>query len=258
MLRRLVALLAAASLLAATGCGSASEAAPGKSGLSGTLTVSAAASLTETFTALGDSFMADNPGVDLKFNFGASSALAQQITDQAPVDVFASADEKTMKTVSDASDSPLDPEVFVTNVLVIAVPKGNRAGVTDLRDFADEQKKIALCAAEVPCGAAAQTVLDRAGVTPQPDTLEKDVKAALAKVKLNEVDAALVYRTDALAAKDSVDMLEFPQSSAAVNKYPIAALPESQNPDAAKAFVEYIMSPAAREVFDDAGFQPPS
>ena len=87
------------------------------------------------------------------------------------------------------------------NTLEIAVPKGNPAKITGLPDFADKDKKIALCAVQVPCGAAAEKVFKAAGITPQPDSLEQDVKAALTKVGLGEVDAALVYKTDVLVGQ---------------------------------------------------------
>ena len=134
--------------------------------------------------------------------------------------------------------------VFVRNRLEIAVPAGNPGGVTGLADFANPDLTIALCAEEVPCGAAAIKAFAAAGITPAPDTLEQDVKATLTKVELGEVDAALVYRTDVIVAGDAVEGIEFPEAGEAINDYPIVALKDSANIDAARAFVAYVLSEA--------------
>src|SRR6185312_16660742 len=156
-------------------------------------------------------------GVTVTLNLAGSSALANQINQGAPADVFASAAEKNMATVTEAGNAEGTPSVFARNQLVIAVPGGNPRGVTGLADLARPGVKVALCADQVPCGAAARTALTAAGVALTPVTLEQDVKGALAKVKLGEVDAALVYRTDARAASADVAGVEFPESARAVN-----------------------------------------
>ncbi|MEE6258905.1 molybdate ABC transporter substrate-binding protein [Plantactinospora sonchi] len=233
--------------------------APGGSGstVTGPVTVFAAASLTETFTQLGKDFEAASPGVRVTFSFAGSSALATQINQGAPADVFASAAPANMRTVTDAGNGDGTPATLVRNQLVIAVPKGNPAGVTGLADLTRPDVKAALCAEQVPCGAAAKQALDTAGVKLTPVTLEQDVKAALAKVKLGEVDAALVYRTDARAAAADVDGIEFPESAGAVNDYPIVVLKDAPNRPAARAFVAYVLSDTARGVLTAAGFQAP-
>ena len=134
-----------------------------------------------------------------------------------------------MKTVTDAGNAEGTPVVFVKNQLVIAVPKGNPKGIAGLSDLTKPGLKVALCAEQVPCGAAAKKALDAANVTLTPVTLEQDVKAALAKVKLGEVDAALVYRTDAKSAASDVDGIEFPESAGAINDYPIVVLKNAPN-----------------------------
>lgn len=228
--------------------------------VAGDVTVFAAASLTDTFTQLGEEFMSANPDVSVVFNFAGSSALATQINEGAPADVFAAASPATMQTVVDAGGAGGaggEPTVFVTNTLQIAVPPDNPGAVTGLVDFTDEAKVIALCAVEVPCGAAAETVFAAAGLTPAPDTLEQDVRAALSKVELGEVDAALVYRTDVVAAGDAVTGIDFPESAEAVNDYPIAVLTEAPTPDAAQAFVDYVVSEEGQQVLTDAGFGTP-
>jgi molybdate transport system substrate-binding protein len=126
-----------------------------------------------------------------------------------------------------------------------------------LEDFADERKRIALCAPQVPCGAAATKVFTVAKIVPKPDTLEQDVKAAVQKVASDEVDAALVYKTDVLAAGDQVDGIEFPEAQEATNTYPIATLTNSKNPALAKAFVDYVLSSDGQAVLAEAGFAKP-
>lgn len=233
-------------------CGSETPPAGGGTA-GGAVTVLAAASLTETFTRIGEDFESANPGRTVTFSFGGSSGLATQITSGAPADVFAAASPATMKTVTDAGDATGTPAIFVRNQLVIAVPKGNPQGITGLAALSRPGVKVALCAEQVPCGAAAE----QAGVDLTPVTLEQDVKAALAKVKLGEVDAALVYRTDARSAAAEVDAVEFPESAGAINDYPIVALSDAPNPAGAAAFVAFVQSGPARQVLTDAGFQTP-
>ena len=249
-----------AALLAACGGssgGTAAGAGSTGSALRGTVTVLAASSLTGAFTALGKTFEAAHPGTRVQFSFAASSELATQITGGAPADVFASASPATMKQVSDDGDTTGRPAVFVRNTLEIAVPAGNPARVSGLADFADKGLTIALCAPEVPCGAAAATVFRLAGITPQPDTLESDVKATLAKVTLGEVDAALVYRTDVEAAGSKVQGLDFPEAAQAVNDYPIVVLKNAPNPRGAAAFVALVESARGQKALSAAGFELP-
>jgi molybdate transport system substrate-binding protein len=222
-----------------------------------TITVLAAASLTESFTTIGKDFEAAHPGTTVTFSFGGSAQLATQITAGAPADVFAAASPATMKTVSDAGDAAGQPQVFASNQLVIAVAKGNPEAVGTLADLTRPGLKVALCAEQVPCGAAARKALDAAGTTLTPVTLEQDVKAALAKVKLGEVDAALVYRTDARAAAADVEGIEFPESAGAINDYPIVALNDAPNAAGANAFVTYVLGDHAGAVLTAAGFQKP-
>ncbi|MGY1623665.1 molybdate ABC transporter substrate-binding protein [Geodermatophilus sp. SYSU D00965] len=259
---RVPVVLTLAATLVLSACGGSDDgvAAPVPAtddGLSGTLTVFAAASLTDVFTELGDRLEQDAPDLDVQFNFAGSSALATQLTQGAPADVFASADETQMQVVTDAGLQAADPTVFTSNVLQIAVPAGNPAGVTGLADFGREDLTLAICAPEVPCGAAAEDVLAAAGVTAVPDTLEEDVRAALTKVELGEVDAALVYTTDVTAAGDAVEGLDFPEAEDAVNDYPIVTLADAPNPAAAAAFVDLVQSGEGQQALADAGFRTP-
>lgn len=223
----------------------------------GDITVFAAASLTDTFTELGEEFEAAHPGASVTFSFAGSSALAQQIRSGAPADVFASASPATMALVTDEGLTDGEPVVFVTNRLQIAVPAGNPGGVTGLEDLTDEDLTIALCAEEVPCGAASVTVFEAAGLIPAPDTYEEDVRATLTKVRLDEVDVALVYQTDVLAAGDEVEGIDFPESVEAVNDYPIAALTEAPNAEGGEAFIDFVLSEEGQQVLGAAGFGSP-
>ncbi|WP_207232660.1 molybdate ABC transporter substrate-binding protein [Micromonospora kangleipakensis] len=245
----------AALTLGLAGCGGGGAPA-GKAG-GGRVTVFAAASLTETFTRLGRDFEAAHPGTTVTFNFAGSSALANQITQGAPADVFAAASPATMRTVTDAGEAAESPVTLARNQLVIAVPRGNPRGISGLADLTRPGVKVAQCAEQVPCGAAARTALGAAGARFTPATLEQDVKSALAKLKLGEVDAALVYRTDARAAGSDVDAVEFAESARAINDYPIVVLKRAGDPAAARAFVDHVRSDAGRAVLTAAGFQPP-
>lgn len=253
-------MVGAAVVVTLAGCGgeqqpaSAPEPTTGdSSGVSGQITVFAAASLTEAFTEIGQAFEQANPDADVQFNFAASSTLAQQINQGAPADVFASASPKQMQDVADAGAAG-DPTVFVANLLQIAVPAGNPAGVTDLAAFGKPELAIALCAEQVPCGSAARRAFEAAGITPQPDTLEQDVKAVLTKVMLGEADAGLVYRTDVASSGGDVEGIDFPEAEQAVNEYPIAALTEAPNPAGAQAFVDYVLSEEGLTVLQEFGF----
>jgi molybdate transport system substrate-binding protein len=254
------------ALVGLAGCGDnadtpANTAQPTSSGtastVKGTVTVFAAASLTESFNQIGKDFEAANPGAKVTFNYAGSSALATQINNGAPADVFASAAPANMKTVTDAGNGSGSPTTFVKNQLVIAVPKGNPKGVKGLSDLTKPGVKVALCAEQVPCGAAAKKALDAAGVKLTPVTLEQDVKGALSKVKLGEVDAALVYRTDAKASAADVEGVEFPESAGAINDYPIIVLKNAPNAAGAQAFVAWVLSDKGKTVLANAGFQAP-
>jgi molybdate transport system substrate-binding protein len=260
--KRLVWLALATALgFLITACGAQPQApAPSPSSEStssgGAITVLAAASLTGAFSQIGKDFEAKNAGSNVTFSFGSSATLATQIVQGAPADVFAAASPATMKTVT-AAGAANTPADFISNTLEIAVPRGNPHKITGLQDFGDESRRIALCAPQVPCGAASVKVFAEAKIVPKPDTLEQDVKATLQKVASNEVDAALVYKTDVIAAGDEVDGIEFPEAQLAINAYPIATLKDSKNPALAQAFVDYVLSSKGQRVLAKAGFANP-
>ncbi len=262
---RLATVAAVASLALAAACGSdgstsagsgSSPAAPGSGAASGTVTVFAAASLTESFTSLGRQFEAAHPGTTVTFNFGASSSLAENINQGAPADVFAAASPKNMQQVVDA-DGASDSKTFARNVMQIAVPPDNPAGVREVTDLARSNVKVALCQPQVPCGAVAQQVFENVNITVKPVTQGADVKAVLTTVQLGEVDAGMVYRTDVRAAGTKVKGIEIPADQNASTSYPIAALTEAPNPAGAAAFVDYVLSPDGEKVLEQAGFAAP-
>jgi molybdate transport system substrate-binding protein len=248
-------LAAAAGVLLLAGC-SAGPSEPPSDPVRGTVTVLAAASLSGPLDQVAADFERAHPDVDVVISYGGSSALAEQIVSGAPADLFFSANESTMATVSEAGLT-VDPQVLLTNVLEIAVPAGNPGGVTGLADFADPELVLALCDPAVPCGSAAEKLFEATGITPQVDTLEEDVKAALTKVRLGEADAALVYVTDVIAAGDDVEGIAVPEAFEVVNRYPIALLTDAPNPVAAQALLDFVRSAAGRKVFTDAGFGTP-
>ncbi|MGW1270110.1 molybdate ABC transporter substrate-binding protein [Streptomyces sp. NPDC002491] len=225
--------------------------------LSGTVTVFAAASLKESFTALGKAFEEAHPGAKVTFNFGGSDTLAASITGGAPADVFASASPKTMKIVTDAGGASGTPATFVRNQLEIATLPGNPDKVASLKDLTKSGLKVVLCDKTVPCGAAAQKALDASELKLTPVSYEEDVKAALNKVVLKEADAAVVYKTDVKAAGDKVEGVDFPESAGAVNDYPITLLKDSENTDTAKAFIALVQSAEGQKVLTEAGFLKP-
>ncbi|MBL1109925.1 molybdate ABC transporter substrate-binding protein [Streptomyces sp. 5-8] len=256
----------AAALMALSACSSSSDSkdASGSSDtssaspkVSGDITVFAAASLKESFTALGKEFEQEHPGTKVNFNFGGSDTLAASITGGAPADVFAAASPKTMKIVTDKGDAAGTPATFVRNQLEIATLPGNPDKVSSLKDLTKSGLKVVLCDKTVPCGAAAQKTLDAGKVELTPASYEQDVKSALTKVELKEADAAVVYKTDVKAAGGKVEGVEFPESAEAINDYPIVLLKDAPNAEAAKAFIALVQSAEGQKVLSGAGFLKP-
>jgi molybdate transport system substrate-binding protein len=256
----LVAVVATAALLLA-GCSTAASGTPTPSKtadpLKGTVTVLAAASLTEVYGQLATQFEKLHPNVTVTLSFGGSSALATQIVQGAPADLFATANEATMKTVTDANLTAETPVVYATNVLTLIVPPSNPAKVTTIADLANPAVKVALCDKTVPCGSAAIALLAAEKLNVTPVTLEQDVKSVLTKVELDEVDAGLVYVTDAATAGSKVKQIPVADAANIVNRYPIALLKNSTNPAAATAFEKYILSSTGLEALKKAGFGTP-
>lgn len=274
------AVLLGAALLAAlllVGCttgpaGSADPAHPGNddagaetsaTGLSGEVTVFAAASLRTAFDDIAELFEQQHPGVEVKpIVYDGSSTLVTQLQEGARADVLATADEQSMELVVDDGLAS-GPEIFATNTLVVVTPADNPGDVTSLGDLADVV--TVLCAPEVPCGKASATLLDAAGVTVKPASLEQNVTAVLRKVAAGEADAGLVYATDAPpsdappsdAPCDAADVCSFrPEGwERAVNRYPVVALDDAS--EAGVAFAEFMRGPEAQRVLDRLGFGAP-
>ncbi|NJQ01121.1 molybdate ABC transporter substrate-binding protein [Streptomyces zingiberis] len=258
------AVLLALSACSSSGSGSSAErgdsagkAGSAAEGPAGEVTVFAAASLKESFTALGEEFESRHPGTKVTFSFGGSDSLAAGITGGAPADVFAAASPTTMKIVADAGGTAGTPVTFARNELRMATLPGNPRKLSSLKDLTRPGLKVVLCDEAVPCGAAARKALDAGGVDLTPVSYEQDVKAALNKVVLKEADAALVYRTDVRAAGDTVTGVAFPESAEAVGDYPIALLEDAGNAEGGKAFIALVRSAEGRKVLGGAGFLKP-
>ncbi len=221
-----------------------------------TLTVFAAASLTEVFTQIADEFEASHPGVEVTLSFAGSSTLAQQVIEGAPADVLATANEATMAQVSDVME--IEPLIFASNTLTIAVPEGNPAGITGITDLTREDVRLVVCAPQVPCGTATETVERATRVALSPVSEESNVTDVLGKVASGEADAGIVYVTD-IARADGVAQVDLEGSDVAVNLYPIAALPRDGDAPTmlADEFVAAVLSDASREILESAGFTTP-
>jgi molybdate transport system substrate-binding protein len=257
--RRITVMAAVLAAVAAAGCsssGSGSSSGGSASPSGGTITVFAAASLTESFTQIGKQFEAAHPGDTVKFSFGPSSGLAEQITSGAPADVFASAAPANMDQVVSAGDAS-GPQNFAKNVMEVATPPDNPGNVESVKDLADDSVKVALCQPQVPCGVVAAEVFKNAGITVKPVTLQPDVKSVLTQVETGNVDAGMVYVTDVQAAGSKVKGVKIPDSDNASTLYPIATISSSKHKSEAQAFMNYVLSSAGQQVLAAAGFEKP-
>ena len=225
--------------------------------ISGEVIVFAAASLTDVFADLGATFERTHPGATVVFNFGPSSGLAASITEGAPADVFAAADERAMDRVADAGELDGLPVTFARNRMAMAVPPGNPGEVDGLEDLADPERLVGLCAENVPCGHLGRMVLADAGVRAQVDTEEPDVRALLTKIEAGDLDVGLVYRTDVQAAGTRVEGIAIADDDNASTSYPVAVPAGSENPGAAAAFVDLVTSAEGRRVLRRHGFGAP-
>ncbi|MFF0989796.1 molybdate ABC transporter substrate-binding protein [Kocuria nitroreducens] len=247
---------ASAVLLAALGLGAAGCGAGGGAPAT-VLDVHAAASLTDVFTELAGQFEAQHPGVEVSLSFAGSSTLVQQLTEGAPADVLATADERSMAGAVDADLVDGEPEVFATNVLTVVAPAGNPAGVGSFRDLADPGVQVVVCAPQVPCGAATERIEEAAGVRLSPVSEEGSVTDVLGKVTSGQADAGLVYTTDARSAGDAVEVVGIPQAPRAVNRLSVAALADADETETARQFTELVAGERGREVLAGAGFGAP-
>lgn len=231
-----------------------------------TLTVFAAASLTNAFGEMGKLFEAAHPGVKVKFNFGGSQALRTQIEQGAAADVFASANTKEMDALEKGNFVRSgSPQTFLANRLVVVLPANNPGKLSELADLAKPGVKVVLGAKEVPVGNYALQVLDKLDkslgngykdkVLANVVSYENDVKQVVAKVQLGEADAGIVYASDVIATP-GIMQIAIPSESNAVANYPIAALLQSKNPELAQAFVDYVLSDEGQSILQKWGFLP--
>lgn len=259
--RKVLGVVTAMCLLASacsSGGGAAANARP-RSGsaaaASGSITVLAAASLTDTFRVMKARFEATHPGARITYSFGPSSDLATQITEGNPADVFASASVRTMDQVDRAGDAGTVGD-FASNTMEIATPPGNPKHIASVQDLATKGVQVALCDFAVPCGVVAKQVFDNAHVTIDPVARQQDVKSTIALVESGEVDAGIVYVTDVAAAGDKVVGVAIPAAVNARTTYPIAVLNGARNADLARAFVDYVLSTDGQQILRHAGFAP--
>lgn len=260
-MRNLFSVLCAAALLL-SGCAPAAA-------QPATLTVLAAASLTEPFTALGQQFESDHPGVTVQFNFAGSQQLAAQLAQGAPADVFAAASAKTMQAAVDAGRiQSAAVQNFASNRLVIITPRANPAGLQSLDQLARPGLKLNLPASEVPAGMYALQVFTNAAADPafgadfservlkNVVSYEQNVKAVVTKVSLGEVDAGIVYASDARSAQEQVAVIEIPAAFNISAVYPAAVVADSPAPQLAADFLTLLQSPAGQAVLASYGFLP--
>jgi molybdate transport system substrate-binding protein len=223
--------------------------------------VFAASSLTDAFNDLEKGFEASNPGADVALSYGGSQVLKLQITQGAPADVFASADESHMQELIQQGYAKAS-EKLAENELVLLVPADNPAHIEELKQL-PKAHRLVIGAANVPVGAYTRQLLARAGASYGP-TFEKEVMARVvseesnvrlvrAKVELGEADAAIVYRTDATGAKQ-VKLIELPPALNVRASYPIAVLDKAHEPELARRWVDYVRSADGRAALAARGF----
>jgi molybdate transport system substrate-binding protein len=262
----LAAAIGVVSLLAAA-CGSAGSSVSsvssvgsvsGSDNIKGTVVVFAAASLNGAFDKLGSKFEKAHPGVNVKFNYAGSSSLATQLKEAAPADLFASANTQNMNLVTDDNLAKGQPKIFARNKLEIMVAPGNPKHIKSVSDLANSSIKVAVCAPAVPCGSYSDQIFKKAGVTVHPVSEETSVSGVVTKVSLGEADAGVVYVTDVKEAGNKVTGVPIPADQNVIADYPIAALKDAPNPDAASAFMNYVLSQTGRNVLTSYGFMLPS
>jgi len=224
------------------------------------LTVSAASSLTEAFTEIGDAFESANPGVSVTFNFGPSDGLATQINEGAPVDVFASASPTWVDAVQDDGPGVTGRADFARNELAILVPSDNPAGIEGIDDLSEDDLRLVLAAEGVPAGDYAREILANAGIAgaalANVVSNEEDVKAVITKVLSGDADAGIGYVTDVTpGVGDQITLIPIPDDVNVIATYPIAVVSGSEEADLALRFVDYVLGGGQRTLAEY-GFLP--
>jgi molybdate transport system substrate-binding protein len=233
-----------------------------------TLTVYAAASLTDAFQEIGMEFEEARPGVKVEYSFAGSQVLRTQLEQGAVADIFASADHKNMDMlISEKLMISNSIQDFVTNRLIVILPPGNPAGIENLQDLTNPDLKLVLADSSVPAGNYSRQVLTNLskdpayGVDYSSSVLvnvvsnETDVRQVVTKVELGEADAGFVYASDAIAVPE-LPTIKIPDQFNITARYPIAILANSTDPDLALAFIAFVKSPAGQEILSKWGFSP--
>ncbi|AGF72213.1 molybdate ABC transporter substrate-binding protein [Corynebacterium halotolerans] len=252
-----LATLGAAALL--TGCipGTAGPgSADGDAGVTATteVTVLGAASTRVINEQLADLAGDLTPPQSLEFVNAGSSTLVQQLADGSPGDVLITADEATMGRAVD-NGSVEDPQVVATNSMVMVVPAGNPAEITGVDDSLDDAS-VVLCDPQVPCGTVSRALIEELGVDIDPVSLEHSVSDVLGKVISGEADAGWVYRTDAAAAGEAVEVIDIPGAGDHPNSLVAAVTAGTDTPAGSRELVELLTSEKMARVWQAHGFTP--
>ena len=258
-----LALSASLLLSACGGSAASSRAASASSEASGEsvrLTVFAAASLTETLNEIAEQYKTVAPNVELVFNFDSSGTLKTQIEEGADCDLFLSAAQKQMNALQDEDLINTNTRVdLLENKVVLAVPEGNPADIQSFEDIGtDPCKRIALGNEDVPVGSYSVEILTNLGILDELESGNKitygsNVKEVTTQISEDSVDAGVVYCTDAYSAGlTPVDEATAEMCGQVI--YPAAVLKAAPHPDAAVAFLAYLRTDAAAQVFESVGF----
>lgn len=255
-LPKIVGAVFSMATLSLSGCAGPSDSTESANADQPALRISAAASLQSVFEPLITQFEADNPDILIDpVNFDGSSTLIEQIMGGDRVDVFASADEANMDRLADAGFIVQPAKIFATNTITLAVPSDNPGHIENFADISNQGISVAVCAQDVPCGAATERLLTNQGLEIQPVTFEQNVSAVAAKIASGEVDAGFVYQTDVEASSGAITSVETPESPP--NLYPAAVIRESTLRESAQKFVDFLASESAQAIFEEYGFGSP-
>jgi len=219
--------------------------------------VFASASLTAPFEAMGERFEKRHDGAELELHVAGTPQLVLQIREGAPADVFASADSESMQRVLEQLPPTSRPVPFATNHLAIVTAAGNPERIEGLADLARPGLSIALCGPAVPAGRYAREALAKANVRVRSVSDEPSVNALVTKVRLGEIDAGIVYRTDAASAGDGVATVPIAREHDVVARYWIAALPVGARSDLGADFVRFVLSTEGQGILGSFGFAAP-
>ena len=252
------------------------ETAPAGTGLSGEIIVFAAASMTETLTELKDTFEAANPGVTITYNFDSSGTLKTQIEEGADCDLFISAGQKQMNQLDIEADAAVNTDGLdfvdgatridlLENKVTLCVPEGNPKGIDSFDALAEALKAgdvlLAMGNSDVPVGQYTQKILAYYELSEEElanagcITYGTNVKEVTTQVSEGSVDCGVIYCTDAFSAGLTIADYATPEMCGQII-YPAAVLKTARNPDAAKAFLEYLTGDEAMAVFETVGFSP--